>query len=59
METVKRNILAVEASHELSGLPLHKFQSVSLSGSRVLNQAGSQLTKHTIVHKYLDRSEKR
>ena len=44
METVKRNISAVKASYELSDLPLHRFQSVSLSGSRVLNWSESQFT---------------
>ena len=42
MNTVKRDISAVEASFELSGLPLyrcsHQFQSVSMSGSRVLER---------------------
>ena len=62
METVKRDISAVEASYELSGLPLyrcsHNFQSVSLSGSRVLQRSESKVTKQTIVDKYLDREGK-
>ena len=62
MEAVKRDISAVEASYRLSGLPLHrcshKFQSVSLSGSRLLGRSGSQVTKHSIVDKYLDRDKK-
>ena len=41
METVKRDIPAVEASYELSSLPLyrssHTFQNVSLSGFRQLD----------------------
>ena len=49
METVKRDISTVEASYQLSGLPLHrcshKFQSISLSGSRVLDRARPQVTK--------------
>jgi hypothetical protein len=40
MNTVKRDIPAVEASYELSRLLLyrssHNFQNISLSGSRVL-----------------------
>ena len=62
METVKRDISGVEASYELSGLPLyrcsHNFQSVSLSGSRVLERSDSKVTKQTIVDKYLDRKKK-
>ena len=41
MNTVKRDIPAVEASYELSRLPLyrssHTFQNISFSGLRVLN----------------------
>ena len=59
MGTVKRDVSAVEASYELSGLPLyrssHTFQSVSLSGSRVLEKGGSQLTRNTALDKYLER----
>ena len=42
MHTIKRDISAVEASFELSCMPLfrcsHPFQSVSMSGSRVLEK---------------------
>ena len=42
MHTIKRNISAVEASFELSCMSLlrcsHQFQSVSMSGSRVLEK---------------------
>ena len=59
MGTVKRDVSAVEASYELSGLPLyrssHTFKSVSLSGSRVLEKGGSQLTRNTALDKYLER----
>ena len=48
MNTVKRDIPAVEASYELSRLPLyrssHTFQNISLSGSRVLPTDGSKIT---------------
>jgi len=41
INSVKRDIPAVEASYELSGLPLyrsiHTFQNISLSGFRLLN----------------------
>ena len=61
MNTVKREISAVEASFELSGLPLyrcsHQFQSVSLSGSRVLERTGATLTKSTPLDKYLSRPD--
>ncbi|XP_061185108.1 uncharacterized protein LOC133193154 [Saccostrea echinata] len=61
MNTVKRDISSVEASFELSCLPLfrcsHQFQSVSLSGSRVLEKTGSTVTRHTPLDKYLQRHE--
>ena len=61
MNTVKRDISAVEASFELSGLPLyrcsHQFQSVSMSGSRVLERTGATLTKSTPLDKYLSRPD--
>ena len=48
MNTVKGDIPAVEASYELSRLPLHRsshtFQNISLSGSRVLRTDGSEIT---------------
>jgi hypothetical protein len=59
MGTVKRDVSNVEASFELSSLPLyrssHLIQSVSLSGSRVLERTGSTLTKSTPLDKYLVR----
>ena len=61
MQTTKRDISAVEASFELSSLPLyrcsHTFQNVSMSGSRVLERTGSTLTKQTSLDKYLSRPE--
>ena len=61
MDTVNRDITAVEASFELSSLPLyrssHSFKSVSLSGFRVLEKNGVLLTKSTIVDKYLQRHQ--
>lgn len=60
MNTVKRDISAVEASYELSGLPLfncsHYFQNVSLTGSRILERTGSTATKSTILDKYIARA---
>jgi hypothetical protein len=62
MNTVKRDISAVEASFELATLPLYRctelFQSVSLSGSRVLERTGATTTKKTPLDRYLDRHEK-
>ena len=59
MNTVKRDVSAVEASFELSSIPLyrcsHQFQSVSLSGSRVLERTGSTLTRNSSLDKYLER----
>jgi hypothetical protein len=62
MGTVKRDISAVEASYELSSLPLyrssHTFQSVSLSGARILQQnKNSIVTKNTPLDRYLTRPE--
>ncbi|KAK3104656.1 hypothetical protein FSP39_007268 [Pinctada imbricata] len=61
MSTVKRDISAVEACHELSSIPLyrssHTFQSVSLSGFRVLERDGSLLTRNTSLDKYLGREK--
>lgn len=61
MKTVKRDISSMEASYELTGLPLfrcsHQFQNVSFSGSRVLERTGSTLTKSTPLDKYLNRHE--
>ncbi|WAQ97056.1 hypothetical protein MAR_029746 [Mya arenaria] len=57
--TVKRDVSAVEASSELSRLPLYRcscsFQSVSLSGFSVLEQDGSVVTKNTALDNYLNR----
>jgi len=61
--TVKRDVSSVEASYELSGLPLyrssHTFQSVSLTGFRALDlsKPKSTVTKNTILDKYLNRDE--
>ena len=59
MGTVKRDISAVEASFELSSLPLyrcsHSFQNISSSGARVLQKNGTIATKHTPLDRYLDR----
>ena len=59
MNTVKRDISSIEASYELTSLPLyrssHTFQSVSFSGSRVLEKSGKTLTRSTPLDKYLAR----
>ena len=59
MNTVKRDVSAIEASFELSGIPLyrcsHHFQSVSLTGSRVLERSGATITRNTSLDKYLER----
>ena len=59
MQTVKRDVSGVEACHELASLPLYRcsnqFQSVSLSGFRVLERTGSTATKSTPLDKYLTR----
>ena len=61
MGTVKRDISAVEASYELPGVPLyrssHTFQSVSLSGSRVLEHSGSKVTRNTALDRYFERDK--
>ncbi len=61
MNTVKRDISSMEASYELLSLPLfrcsHEFQSVSFTGSRVLEKKGHTLTKSTPLDKYLSRPE--
>ena len=61
MGTVKRDISAVEASFELSVLPLyrssHTFQSISMSGFRVLENNGSKGTRNTPLDKYLERKK--
>ena len=57
MDTVKRDISGIEASYELSSLPLyrcsHQFQNVSFTGSWVLERNGATLTKSTPLDKYL------
>ncbi|WAR05710.1 LOW QUALITY PROTEIN: hypothetical protein MAR_021079 [Mya arenaria] len=59
MNTVKRDVSSIEASYEISRLPLyrcsHTFQCVSLTGFRVLENDGSVITKHTALDKYLNR----
>ena len=59
MNTVKRDVSSVEASYELTGLPLfrcsHHFQSVSLTGTRRLEKSRTTLTKQTPLDKYLAR----
>ena len=61
MGTVKGDISAVEASFELSSLPLyrcsHSFQNISSSGARVLPKNGTIATKHTPLDRYLDRPQ--
>ena len=64
MQTVKRDISAVEASFELSRIPLyrcsHTFQNVCLSGYRLLNFYNEDkfVTKNTALDRYLQRDEK-
>lgn len=59
MDTVKRDISAVEASFELFVIPLyrcsHQFQTISMSGSRGLERTGATLTKSTSLDKYIER----
>ena len=59
MNTVKRDVSAVEASYELCSLPLfrssHTFTNVSLSGSRVFENNGSTISKSSIVDRYMSR----
>ena len=61
MESMKRDVSSVEASYELCSLPLyrssHNFQSVSLSGARIIESNGSTITKNTQIDKYLARSQ--
>lgn len=64
MQTVKRDISAVEASFQLSRIPLyrcsHTFQNVCLSGCRLLNCNNEDkfVTKNTALDGYLQRDEK-
>ena len=59
MNTVKRDVSAVEASFELSRIPLyrcgHQFERVPLTGSSVFERTGDTLTRNTPVYKYLER----
>ncbi|XP_053391813.1 uncharacterized protein LOC128554571, partial [Mercenaria mercenaria] len=59
ISTVKRDISAVEASFELSRLPLyrssHQFKTVSLSGVRLLERDGSAVTRNNAIDQYLKR----
>ena len=61
MQTTKRDISAVEASYELSSLPLYRcnytFQNVSFTGARLLEKSGSTLTKQSSLDKYLARPD--
>lgn len=61
MNSVKRDISSVEACYELSSIPLyrssHTFQSVSLSGSRILEKGAFNLTRNTALDKYIHRDE--
>ena len=55
--TVKRDVSAIEASYELSTIPLyrssHIFQSLSLTGARLLERNGSTVTKKSVLDRYL------
>ena len=63
MQTVKRDISAVDASFELSRIPLyrcsHAFQNVCLSGCRLLNCNNEDkfVTQNTALDRYLQRDE--
>ncbi|XP_064619450.1 uncharacterized protein LOC135482899 [Lineus longissimus] len=61
MKTVKRDVSAMEASYELTSLPLyrcsHQFQSISISGFRTQERSVSTLTKNTPLDKYLARDK--
>jgi hypothetical protein len=55
MGTVKQDIPAVEASYELSSLPLyrssHSFQNISVSGFRPIEkESNGNLCKHILTH---------
>ena len=64
MQTAKRDVTSVEASHELSGLPLYHcsedFVKVSLGG-RLLQRVGDSATRPHMIDKYIARpsSDKR
>ena len=61
MNTVKRDISNSEAAYELAQLPLyrcsHKFQYVSLTGSRMLETKGKTATKNTALDQYIARDK--
>ena len=61
MNSVKRDVSAVEAAYEISSLPLyrctHSFEYVSLSGARRLEKGGPTATKSTALDRYLAREE--
>lgn len=54
MGTVKRDIPAVEASYELSSLPLyrssHTFQNISVSGFRQIEKESNGMAITKILH---------
>ena len=59
MNTVKRDVSSVEASLELTKIPLfrcsHQFQTISLTGTRRLEKSGKTLAKQTPLDRYLAR----
>ena len=59
MNTVKRDVSAVEACFEISRLPLyrcsHQFQLVSLSGLKLFESDGNFVTKNNSFNTYLSR----
>ena len=62
MNSIKRDVSAVEVSYELCRLPLyrssHQFQFVSLTGARMLETTGETATKSTTLDKYCKRDPK-
>ncbi|KAK3083478.1 hypothetical protein FSP39_023709 [Pinctada imbricata] len=61
MNAVKRDVSSTEAAFELSSIPLyrssHQFQSVSITGARMLERNGFTLTKQSPLDKYLQRPQ--
>ena len=61
MKTVKRDISSAEASHEIAGIPLyrcnHKFVNFSLSGTRMLQRIGQNVTRPTLLDRYVSRKD--
>ncbi|KAH3791553.1 hypothetical protein DPMN_145041 [Dreissena polymorpha] len=61
INSVKRDISSVEASYELSSLPLyrcsHTSKSVSLSGARVIEKDGQAISRNNALDKYLFREK--